>query len=227
MFVEKLDDNRVRGILTATELVNLNLSMTDFYTVNEKSKNIIDKILDYAVVKLKMDMFGPIAVNLALKDTGILELEVIKVSVAEYMDKFGVAQLISADDEPEDDYEGYDGYEDDDRAYLDALDDEANKELIVSVVYMFRDIEDVIALAIRLDVDYELEESRLFHYQNRYYLSFENVSKYDSLNPYIEPITLEYGEYSNRTLAVLAEYGNTICENNAIKNLATNFSKKD
>lgn len=87
-------------------------------------------------------------------------------------------------------------------------------------LFKFREMEDIIQLAHR--IDQQFEEGQLLYFNNAYYLNFPtrdlSLDKFESL-------LLEYGDRAKISFHFLKEYGDTIIENNALKIIRKYFSK--
>lgn len=115
-------------------------------------------------------------------------------------------ELVLFGEEDEDDYE----------------EDDYGLEEIKDFFAVFRDIEDVIKISHRLS-DEEYVQSKLYYYQNRYYLIL-TIDTYDEdlINKSVL-LMQEYGNKPKVTLAMLEEYGKVIFEDEAIEGITYHF----
>lgn len=118
------------------------------------------------------------------------------------------------DDDDDDDEEDYE---------LDAM-DQTNKKVRTQFIFLFKDIENLIHLSKRIQLDHL--NTKLYANNNQYYLMIQFPTEdynekvlYDQLS-----IILEYGDESRLTVAYLEDYGKLILEGNVISQLKTYFN---
>jgi len=90
-------------------------------------------------------------------------------------------------------------------------------------IYRFPSVDDLIECAKKVPAHLR-ERGRVIHYQNAYYLLLEETDCHtDPDTLLLDAIVLEYGTKADLTHAVLVEYGRTIWEKAALKQIADLF----
>ncbi|MFA9556117.1 genetic competence negative regulator [Evansella sp. AB-rgal1] len=91
-----------------------------------------------------------------------------------------------------------------------------------NLLFKFEDIEDVIQLAKQLTT-LGISSGKLYHYEDSYYLQFNEI---DAISIGVESfisIVVEYGDTATVTTYRLEEYGKTIIQKHAIQQLNNSF----
>lgn len=223
MRLQKINQNQVRASFTSADLSERNITIDDLYSNDKKIKTIVNDILEGAYELFNIDLSGPILVGVVTTIYGV-DIDVVKVS------NNGSSSICTCDmcdydiDDDFDYFDDFDEDEDEDEDILDEEDEGENDVCYASLVFKFTDIEHVISVANSLKQAGVKEKSRLFYYNNMYFLVLDNLDLNDDNALNIESIVAEYGSWSKTTTAVLEEYGKVICKENAIEVLCNSFS---
>lgn len=216
MHVEKVNDGTFKATLTYSEATERGITLQDFLFGSQRGKEVIDEAVDFAIENLGIEVFGPLKISFRTTDKFDIIIEISRIYQAqmtqeELTNLFGFDQDMSFV-EPNEKMNDF----------MKTL-DEISKPVVHDVAYVFRDIEDVIELSKKV---YEITDAntRLFFYKNQYYLTFENLED-DEMMVDLLSIVSEFGVKSKVSIPVLAEYGKTICDYDAVGVLKTNFEK--
>jgi adapter protein MecA 1/2 len=94
---------------------------------------------------------------------------------------------------------------------------------LATPVYVFAHVDDLIDCAMKVPAHLR-ETGSVYHYQNRYYLLLdESDAQEDRDRSLLVAIVLEYGTKTDLPQAVLLEYGKTIWDADALKQIADVF----
>ncbi|MCF6093509.1 genetic competence negative regulator [Microaerobacter geothermalis] len=194
MKVERLSQDKIRFFLTFDDLVERGIEKEDMWRDVPKIHELFNEMMEQAYYELGFEVYGPVAVEVfALPAQGMVVI--VTRGKSESVDR-----------------------EEEDELY----EMQVTLEESDLIVYRFSDFEDVIQFAKRIE-HYPIDGGSLYHYQNGYYLVFDEIDwPEDQLNNVIS-ILSEFGEASNVTTFVLDEYGQCILNENAIAKICNYF----
>ncbi|WP_127530783.1 genetic competence negative regulator [Paenibacillus kobensis] len=203
MKIERLSQDKIRIFLTFDDLLERGIQKEDMWREIPKVNELFSEMMDQAHSELGFEASGPLAVEVfALPAQGMV------VIVTR-----GKVNLHADDSSHEDEETDEDVYE-----------LEVTLEQSDIVMYAFRDFEDVISVSRQLKQSALTEDGRLFAYNGKYILaidpSFIDPARHNALIA----LLAEFGEATSVTEAVLEEYGKTIMNEGAIRQLCQHFS---
>lgn len=194
MKVERLSQDKVRFFLTFDDLVERGIEKEDMWRDVPKIHELFNEMMEHAYYELGFEVYGPVAVEVfALPAQGMVVIVTRGKS------------------------ESVDQEEDDDLYEMQVTLEESDV-----IVYRFVDFEDVIQFAKRVH-HYLIDGGSLYHYQNYYYLVFDDIDWPDNQLNNVISILSEFGVASNVTKYVLDEYGKCILNENTITKICSHF----
>lgn len=221
MDIERVNDHTVKLYMTYSDIEERGLNKEDLWENREKSEQLFWDMIDEINLHDEFIIEGPLWIQVQVLDKGV-EILVTKAQLSkdgkkielpiDLDKKLGEDSMFAVSEEME----------------LEEINelDESEDDGLIEFLVRFKDLEDVILLAHRLDG--ESFASSLYSYEGTYYLYFifdELVLTEDEIDGFISYIT-EYGDESTRTIHWIEEYGKKIIEENALNTIATNFPLK-
>lgn len=202
MKIERLSQDKIRIFLTLDDLLERGIQKEDLWREIPKVHELFSEMMDQAYSELGFEASGPLAVEvIGLPAQGMV---VIVTRGSGGVDHHGYVD----DDEQEHDDEMYEM--------------ELTLEISDTILYSFRDFEDVVAAARRLAASGPEIGGKLYAYKGLYLLAFDSgveQSRYQA----ITAVLAEYGEAASVTEAVLEEYGKVIFASDAVKEINARF----
>lgn len=196
MRVERLTSDKVRFFLTFDDLHERNIDKEDLWRDIPKVHQLFNDMMEQAYYELGFEVSGPVAVEVfALPSQGMVVIVTRGRHEIQHDD----------DDHIHDTFE------------LEVMMDETD-----DVVYAFRDFEDVIQVAHRIQ-QVLTEGGKLYYYKNMYMIYFGSLELEEQDFQKLISLLEEYGEVYPVTEAVLTEYGKLILENNIVTELTSHF----
>lgn len=236
MDVVRVNESKIRAIITDIDLFNRDLTEEDLFTNQNVVKTLLDEVFAQAENQLGFVLEeDAISVSLSTTAKGRYMLEInelaeddVPPNVREYFDsalgKFA-------------DMVGVSGFDPDCECpactlarnsstkgtTLTNIKDTNQKSAfrLGPVAYRLDDFEQFIQLGYAMQDYYE--QSRLYHYQNKYYLVIEDFLSEEEYYSDMESIISEFGNLSNVTVSVLEEYGKVIYDDNALEKVVADF----
>jgi len=199
MRLERLNGDKIKIFLTFDDLAERGISKDDMWTNLPKVQQLFRDMIMEADDELGFEADGPI------------EIEVFSLPAQ------GMVVIVSKRIDPD-----LIDVEDDEFIEMQVTLDETS-----DIIFQFKDFEDVIALAHKLN-SMGIKEGALYLFENRYYLVFEEESTPDDID--IETfiaVLAEFGDTSTITSHRIFEYGKTIMASYAIKQLYQFFIEKE
>lgn len=197
MRMERLSQDKIRIFLTFDDLTERGIQKEDMWREIPKVHELFSEMMDQAYNELGFDASGPLAVEVfAMPAQGMV------VIVTR-----GKAERDS--DHP---------LEDEEEIY----EMQVTLEQVESIIYRFRDIEDVIGAARTLS-NHQTQGGSLHRYQDQWLLSFDPATLDNAGYHALIAILAEYGEVATVTPTVLEEYGKTVIAERAIQVINENF----
>jgi adapter protein MecA 1/2 len=203
MKIERLSQDKIRIFLTLDDLLERGIQKEDLWREIPKVHELFSEMMDQAYSELGFEASGPLAVEvIGLPAQGMV---VIVTRGSGDVDHLGYAD----DDEREHDDELYEM--------------ELTLEISDTILYAFRDFEDVVAAARRLAAAGPEIGGKLYAYKGLYLLAFDSSGVEQSRYQAITAVLAEYGEAASVTEAVLEEYGKVIFASDAVKEINERF----
>ncbi len=192
MRLERLNGDKIKIFLTFDDLQERGLSKEDLWSNLPKVQELFREMIMEADDELGFQADGPIEVEVFSLPAQGMVIIVSKSMETDFVD------------------------EDEDFIELQVTLDESDV-----ILYRFKDIEDVIAFAIKT---YGMGEraGRLIHYDDSYYLELM-AEDLVTANETLVAVLAEFAMPSTLTHYRLAEYGNTILHEQAIEQLTMHF----
>lgn len=199
MRLERLNPDKIRIFLTFDDLVERGINKEDMWQDIPKVHELFNDMMDQAYKELDFEVSGPVAVEVFnLPAQGMVVIVTRGKGSYDSSDEYL--------DEDKDDY-----YE------LEVTLDESD-----DVLFTFKDFEDVIQVSHKLAPFLE-DGGKLFSYNQRYFLLYEDLIIEDSVYDLIIAILSEYGEPSMLSKYILEEYGNAVISEKAIQKICEAF----
>ncbi|OYD09744.1 genetic competence negative regulator [Paludifilum halophilum] len=197
MRVERLSRDKIRFFLSLDDLMERGIEKEDMWRDIPKVHELFNDMMDQAYRELGFEISGPVAVEVfALPAQGMVVV---------------VTRGRTPHPADLDELEGDDMYE------LEVTLEESDQ-----VVFQFHDFEDLVQAAV--SVRHLLGAGgRVYAYRDRYFLVLDTDMELNTLQQGIAVLT-EFGEPSTMTEHVLAEYGKTIWNEDAIGRIIHYFS---
>ncbi|WP_342526007.1 adaptor protein MecA [Chryseomicrobium sp. FSL W7-1435] len=211
MNYERINDTTLKIYISYIDIEERGFNPDEIWFSREKSEQLFWEMMDEVEEINPFDFDGPLWIQVHAVDKGI-EVVVTKPEVSQDGKPVDypapLAKLIGESENLFDQEE-----------FLDELEQQGTKNL----VYRFADFEDLIPLGRKMQD--ELLQSKLFHYENHYYisLSFEEGDFVEDYRLNVESILSEYGSVSTTTVHMLEEYGITVMDQDVFKQLAMHF----
>ncbi|OUM96809.1 MAG: adaptor protein [Thermobacillus sp. ZCTH02-B1] len=186
MKIERLSQDKIRIFLTLDDLLERGIQKEDLWREIPKVHELFSEMMDQAYSELGFEATGPLAVEvIGLPAQGMVVI-VTRGSgdVVEHHDDVD-------DDEPDHDEDMYEM--------------EVTLEISDTILYAFRDFEDVVAACRRLAAAVPESGGRLYAYKGLYLLAFGASEVDPSRYQAITAVLAEYGEAASVTEVVLEE----------------------
>ncbi|GGE11101.1 adapter protein MecA 2 [Marinithermofilum abyssi] len=197
MRVERLSRDKIRFFLSLDDLMERGIEKEDMWRDIPKVHELFNDMMEQAYQELGFEIAGPVAVEVfALPAQGMV-----------------VVVTRGRTPHPSD----FDELDDDDMYELEISLEESDQ-----VVFCMNDFEDLVQAAIRLKPMLP-EGSRVYAYRDRYYLVLDTDYELRTLQAAIA-VLAEFGEASTTTEHILQEYGRTIWEKDAVKQITQYFA---
>ncbi|UFU00572.1 adaptor protein MecA [Radiobacillus kanasensis] len=221
MEIERINENTVKFYISYLDIEDRGFDREEIWYNREKSEQLFWQVMDE--VNYKEDDFnidGPLWIQVQALDKG-LEIVVTKAQLSkdgsniELPNDSGKPFDIPVDEKIESLLEEKFGSDEDDYSEYD---DES-----MSFIVAFKDFEDVIQLS-----HYQTLNdiaNKLFHYDNQYmlFIQFDDEKLSEEEQEDMISQLLEFGDETNATVHLLEEYGKTIFEDQALRNIQSFF----
>ncbi|MGN7455828.1 genetic competence negative regulator [Paenibacillus pasadenensis] len=202
MKIERLGQDKIRIFLTFDDLLERGIQKDDMWREIPKVHELFSEMMDQAYSELGFDANGPLAVEvIAMPAQGMVVIVTRgKVNVSS------------------------NGRMDEDEADEEMYEMEVTLESSDTIMYSFRDFEDVISAAKQLKASGLTEEGKLHSYHGRWILAFDTAQADAGVQNAMIAVLAEFGEATSVTSAVLDEYGKVIMPADAVRELCHHFS---
>lgn len=201
MRLERLNQDKIRIFLTFDDLLERGINKEDIWHDIPKVHELFNEMMDQAYQELDFEVNGPVAVEVFNLPAQGMVVIVTRGSGTHPL------QIEKEDEEPMDE----DYYELE--VTLDECDD---------ILFSFKELEDIIRVCHKL-IPFVENEGKLYTYQGRYYLLFEDIAVEESVYDLMIAILSEFGEPSTTSKYILDEYGNNIMPAQAVKTVCKFF----
>ncbi|PZD93500.1 genetic competence negative regulator [Paenibacillus sambharensis] len=202
MKIERLSQDKIRIFLTFDDLLERGIQKEDMWREIPKVHELFSEMMEQAYSELGFDASGPLAVEVfALPAQGM-----VVIVTRGKTDSHHIGYPDTDDDHDDEVYEM-----------------EVTLEQSDTVMYAFRDFEDVISVSKKLLSSGISEDGRLYAYQGKYMLAFDPAGSEPSKYHAIIALLAEYGEAASVTTAVLEEYGKVVIAAGAVKEICNHF----
>jgi adapter protein MecA 1/2 len=200
MRLERLNQDKIRIFLTFDDLLERGINKEDIWHDIPKVHDLFNDMMDQAYQELAFEVSGPVAVEVFN-----LPAQGMVVIVTKGKGYFESSQGEKDEDLNDEFYEL--------EVTLDESDD---------VMFSFKELDDIIQVAHKLQPFIE-DGGKLYHYNDRYLLLFEDISLEESVYELIIAILSEFGEPSMTSKYVLDEYAKSVIKDQAIQTLCKHF----
>jgi len=200
MRLERLNSDKIRIFLTFDDLIERGINKEDMWQDIPKVHELFNDMMDQAYQELNFEVSGPVAVEVFN-----LPAQGMVVIVTKGKGSYDSSPEDDSDEDADDFYE------------LEVTLDESE-----DVLFKFKDFEDIIAVAHKLQPLID-QDGKLYEYKNQYYLLFEDLVLEDQPYDLTIAILSEFGEPSMITKYVLDEYGKLIMDGAAIYQVCKHF----
>lgn len=217
MEIERINENTVKFYLSYGDIEDRGFSKEDVWYNRDKSEELFWDMMDELGDDTEFEVEGPLWIQVNAMNEGI---EVI-VTRAHLPKNAESSQFPFGIEDPE---ELFDPIFD---AINESTEEESEEEVQVSDrLFVFNDFEELIQLAPQMDSLDDYFESRLYAFENRYYLNlrFDFALTDVRRSKDIASMVSEYGTPSKMTIHRIEEYGKLVMEQDVFSQLSQYFS---
>ncbi|WP_028402586.1 adaptor protein MecA [Ectobacillus panaciterrae] len=218
MEIERINENTVKFYISYVDIEERGFNRDEIWYNRERSEQLFWEMMDEARDHDDFFVDGPLWIQVQALDKGI-EVIVTRAQLSKDGQKLELPLLDKIIDIPLDEsleslFEQQ--LEQEDFTYL-------SKDGILGFLVKFADLEDVISLSHRLQL--EDIKNELYVFDKRYYLyvEFDETLHEEEDIDSILSIVLEYGEESAMTVYRVQEYGKQIIAEQALETIRNNF----
>ncbi|TCZ81240.1 genetic competence negative regulator [Paenibacillus albiflavus] len=201
MKMERLGQDKIRIFLTFDDLSERGIPKDDMLKETYKLRELFIEMMDQAYSELGFDPSGPLAVEVFSMPAQGMVVIVTSTSMEFYQSH-------------------EDALEDSDAEEIYAM--EVMLEQSDIITFVFEDFEDVIRVS-KIIHPIANDGGALYKYKDKWILQFEQMDLEESQFQNLIAVLSEYGEVSSITQAVLQEYGHTVMQSEAVKQLCNYF----
>ncbi|MFD3447343.1 adaptor protein MecA [Microbacteriaceae bacterium 4G12] len=218
MDIERINDNTMKFYISYVDIEERGFNREDIWYNREKSEQLFWEMMDEARDHDDFFVDGPLWIQVQALDKGI-EVLVTKAQLSKDGQKLelpiGLDKIIDIplNDQIESLLEQH---LQEDMHYL-------SKDGMLGLLVRFQDLEDVISLSHRLELNDIINE--LYVFEERYYLyvEFDEELHDEEEMDSILSVVLEYAEESVMTIYRMREYGKQIISENALHTIREHF----
>ncbi|MBD2845193.1 genetic competence negative regulator [Paenibacillus sp. IB182496] len=201
MKIERLSQDKIRIFLTFDDLLERGIQKDDMWREIPKVHELFSEMMDQAYTELGFDASGPLAVEVfALPAQGMVVIVTRGRSEAQRNDQ-------DAEEEADE----------------DIYEMEVTLEHSDTVMYAFRDFEDVIAAFHQLQSAGLSDDGRLYSYKDNWIAAFDPLPSDPPRTLALIAVLAEYGEATSVTVPVLEEYGKLVIGAGAVQEICSHF----
>lgn len=221
MEIERINENTVKFYISYVDIEQRGFDRDEIWYNRERSEELFWEMMDEVHQEEEFEVEGPLWIQVHALDKG-LEILVTKAQLGKDGQRFDLP--IPSDkykDSPVDE-RIEDLLDQQFNPSKEERDDEYSDEPL-EFLLTFKDFEDVISLSKRPGLDDIF--TRLFAYENRYYLYIEfdeEMFSEEEIDNFLS-ILMEYGVESQMTIHRLEEYGKEVIAENVFETLRKHF----
>nr|WP_295972564.1 adaptor protein MecA [uncultured Bacillus sp.] len=218
MDIERINDYTVKFYISYVDMEERGFDREEIWYNRDRSEELFWEMMDEVHNEEEFLVEGPLWIQVQALDKG-LEIVVTKAQVSKDGHKFELP--ISGDKFGDQDVE--DHLEDLLDHYTPMSDDEIQFDDHLEFLVKFKDLEDIIALSKRSDLD-ELT-SKMYVFEGTYYMFFDFTAELfeESDVDNIMSVILEFGHESSLSIHRIEEYGKLIIDSPAIPQIRKYF----
>lgn len=226
MEIERINENTVKFYISYVDIEDRGFERDEIWYDRERSEQLFWQMMDEVNYREDFHVDGPLWIQVQALDKG-LEITVTKAQLS----KNGEDIELPVDDETQSEMSINERIEQSIEERFKALSENENNRTKQSsddenliLVTKFKDFEEVIQLSHYFHYDQDEIETKLYHYDNKYFLYLEFSSELD--DDYQEDLLsqlFEFAENSDVTYHYLDEYGKAILTENALSQLKEYF----
>lgn len=226
MEIERVNEYTIKFFISYGDIESRGFEREEIWYNRERGEELFWEMMDEANHQESFPLEGPLWIQVQALEKGLeivvtraqvskdgskLELPIsqdkhLDIPVSESLEHL-LSESLEIDESTDEDDE-------------DEAEDESPGELAFLIA--FHDFEDCIALS--EGFDHDQVNTALYAYKNRYYLDVtfnEDMSEHEQENALSR--ILEYGDETGLTVHVVEEYGNTIIQSDALKEIRKHF----
>ena len=216
MEIERINDYTVKFYLTYKDIERRGFSRDEVWYDRDRSEELFWGMMDELDDDAKFEIDGPLWIQVHALKEGI-EVIVTRAQITAEEDSDSPFNLDDLEQMIEND-----------KDEIIAKTKEALTQMgsLLQVeemnTFVFRDFESLIPLAKLMREYEELVDSKLFAYDDSYYICLSDIED-EELQANMNSILLEYDEPSTKTLHLLEEYGTEVMSSDVFSQLLTYF----
>lgn len=205
MDIERINDNTFKLFITYSDIEARGYTKEDIWYSRVKGEELFWDVISEVNTDEYFDLEGPIWIHINASENG-LEVIVTRANISpDHQDFDDASEPIDLTD-----------LSDLEQELFDAVDENAAENKLLDIRYSFRDIDELIPLAKRLQ-SYQLNTS-LYKFEGKYYLNIDLTSIEDvQKRKDIVSMVNEYLSKSKVTIYRLEEYGEVIMPDHAFE----------
>ena len=205
MDIERINENTLKLFITYSDIEDRGYSREEIWYNRAKGEELFWDVIGEVNTDEYFDLEGPIWIHINASESG-LEVIVTRANISpDHQDFDDASEPIDLTD-----------LSDLEQDLFDAVDEKAAENKLLDVRYSFKDIDELIPLAKRLQ-SYQLNTS-LYKFEGKYYLNIDLTSIEDvQVRKNIVSMVNEYLTRSKVTIYRLEEYGDVIMADHAFE----------
>jgi len=211
MDIERINENTFKLFITYSDIEARGYTKEDIWYSRVKGEELFWDVISEVNTDEYFDLEGPIWIHINASESG-LEVIVTRANISpDHQDFDDASEPIDLTD-----------LSDLEQDLFDAVDEKAAENKLLDVRYSFKDIDELIPLAKRLQ-SYQLNTS-LYKFEGKYYLNIDLTSIEDvQVRKNIVSMVNEYLTRSKVTIYRLEEYGDVIMADHAFEQVIQYF----
>lgn len=191
MRIQKVNDNTIRIFISFTELAERDVSMADLFQRSPKSEQLFWELIAQAREEVEFNLDQPFWIQATAASNDEFVITVMK-------QEDGLEAIVKEKEKKR-----------------------PSRSKVTEWVYVFEDIEDVLAAVKRIP-DFSRVRSSLFVFEGEYYLAVSHLGS-GKKKQIAEAMFDEYGELVDVAKLFLEEHGRVILSERALQTLKTQF----
>lgn len=191
MRIQKVNDTTIRIFISFTELAERDVSMADLFQRSPKSEQLFWELITQAREEVEFNLDQPFWIQATAASNDEFVITVMK-------QEDGLETVVKEKEKKR-----------------------PSRTKVTEWVYVFEDIEDVLAAVKRIP-DFSRVRSSLFEFEGEYYLAVSHLGS-GKKKQIAEAMFDEYGELVDIAKLFLEEHGRVILKERALQTLKTQF----